>query len=142
MGRYVEELTGLHGNASCVVETRRFRPELDYVRKRCSTAPHLDVVIGFASRRKGWKKRGGGDGYVEASGQELAQGLLASVQLPPPTRLPLMSNTLRIVLRNEKTAHFVEPPSDTARGSRWDICLGVPLDPFSDDESEESEVAE
>lgn len=141
--KYLQELTGLQGCGAQEVEVRRFLPGRDYVRRRCSNTPRLDAILCLGCGGKAWKGLGGADGYVEEVNSSKAGGLLAAVQLPPPlVRLPPASNTLRLVLRDEETAHYIETPSDRAPGSRWDISIGLALEPFSEDEEEEEEEGE
>ncbi|CAE7627276.1 OGFOD1 [Symbiodinium sp. CCMP2592] len=157
--QFLEAITGvtrLRGSAPSL-QIRCFRPGLDFQRPRCTQRPQLDVILGFevasaGSRLRSRKMRsmrsmGGADGYVEGDAAHLrtaeASGILAGpggvpAPLPVLLRLPLRNNVLRLVLRDPKTSHYVEPLQASAPTSRWEICLAVPVEelPSSGEEAE------
>ena len=159
--QFLEAITGVtrvRGSAPSL-QIRCFRPGLDFQRPRCTQRPQLDVILGFEvasapgsqlrSRKlmRSMRSMGGADGYVEGDSAHLrtaeASGILAGpggvpAPLPVLLRLPLRNNVLRLVLRDPKTSHYVEPLQASAPTSRWEICLAVPVEelPSSGEEAE------
>ncbi|CAE7945278.1 OGFOD1 [Symbiodinium necroappetens] len=157
---FLEALTGVTRSSGSAIslQIRCFRPGLDFQRPRCTQRPQLDVILGFevaslagprSRKRRSMRSMGGADGYVEGDTAHLrtaeASGILAGpggvpAPLPVLLRLPLRNNVLRLVLRDPKTSHYVEPLQASAPTSRWEICLAVPVEelPSSGEEAEEA----
>lgn len=144
--RYVTALTGVKADPSAVIpqgEVRRFRPGLDYIRRGSAVTPQLDIIL-CVSSKTGAKAA---DAYVEAVA-DWDENLMAGNSLPPPLmRFRPVPNSLRIVLRDTKTAHFLEMPTPSDEEhqprSRWDVALSLVMEPMSDSEEEgEEEEAE
>ncbi|CAE7778307.1 OGFOD1, partial [Symbiodinium sp. CCMP2456] len=155
--QFLEALTGVTRSSAPSLQIRCFRPGLDFQRPRCTQRPQLDVILGFEvaslassrSRKRSMRSMGGADGYVEGDTAHLrtaeASGILAGpggvpAPLPVLLRLPLRNNVLRLVLRDPKTSHYVEPLQASAPTSRWEISLAVPVEelPSSGEEAEEA----
>ena len=63
----------------------------------------------------------------------------AAAEAPVPLlRLPLAANALRVVLRDTRTAHWVEPVPYTVPRSRWEVRASLPVE-LPEDEGEEEE---
>eukprot|EP00928_Gymnodinium_smaydae_P031621 TRINITY_DN23152_c0_g1_i1.p1 TRINITY_DN23152_c0_g1~~TRINITY_DN23152_c0_g1_i1.p1 ORF type:complete len:805 (+),score=171.10 TRINITY_DN23152_c0_g1_i1:46-2460(+) len=165
--RYLEAITGLGRRATAsstplVPAVRRFRPGLDYARESEPTGEAVLDVILTLGRKREWQEMGAADVWVDSSrprssaaaGAAGAGGLLGGPEgalqqedeSPPLLRLAPVANALRVVLRDRRTAHLVEPISTYAPGSRWDLALelaveGVPSD-SEEEEGESEEVAE
>ena len=158
--RYLEAITGVTQASAATLRVRRFRPGLDFQRPANSAQCQLDVILCFEAatpslRRPKRRFRaqlqalGGADGYVEGTEAYKrtaeAAGILAGpagipAPLPALLRLPLRNNVLRLVLRDPRTSHYVEPLQFAAPTSRWDICLTLPVEELPDSGEEEEEA--
>eukprot|EP00927_Polykrikos_kofoidii_P051843 TRINITY_DN45625_c0_g1_i1.p1 TRINITY_DN45625_c0_g1~~TRINITY_DN45625_c0_g1_i1.p1 ORF type:complete len:683 (+),score=85.45 TRINITY_DN45625_c0_g1_i1:69-2051(+) len=100
----------------------------------------VDTILCMGAKKR-LRGCGGADVYAEAKSSNGSGGLLAGPEgiLPPVPilRLSPAFNTLRVVFRDARTSHHVEPVSATSAASRWDVAFELEVEPPDESSDEE-----
>lgn len=148
--RWLRKCTGLAPKSVLGVESRRFRPGMDYTVAACADSSNadsaeLDVTLTLVPRgsdeRWASEEVGGFESYLAADddddnveAQEIYRG---AEDEGPLVNVPASPNTLSIVMRDSKTLRFVKYVSSAAPASRVDVSARYVIDAPADSSSDE-----